>query len=558
VLLVFTNITDRKKVEEGLRQRNRELELLNRASQAFGSTLELDQVLNTTLEEVRHLLDVVASSIWLIDLETDELCCWQATGPQGESVRGWRLAPREGLAGWVAHNEKSAIIADTRTDERYFTGVDRQTGMELRSVLSVPMQVKEDVIGVLQVADTTVGRFDMADLRLLEPLASSAAIAIENARLFEQAQHEIAERKRAEEALQQSERMARALLDATTESILLIDNQKTILALNQTAAQRMGKRVEALVGLSAEQHVRHLISPNVVTARMKHIDEVIRSGKPVRFEDERDGILFDTNIYPVFDENDKVTQLAIFAQDITMRKKAERQAAQAERLAATGRLAAGLAHEINNPLQSIRSNLELITDFDLEPEERKEYLPIIYQEFERLTELTRRVLDFARPPAETCYPSRIANLVQNTLALVRKQLQDAHIQVTTDLPADLSPVLVVPAQIVQVLLNLIMNAAEAMPDGGSLHIAAQAKKDAIALAVTNDGPAIPEEHIRYIFDPFYTTRPNGTGLGLAISHSIIQQHNGTIGVENLADNQGVTFTFTLPIAYPAGTQEATA
>ena len=177
---------ERKQVEKTLRQRNRELALLNRASQALGSTLNLDQVLVAFLEEVRHLLDVLACSVWLIDRETNELVCQQASGYKNEVVRGWRLAQGQGLAGWVARHGESQIVSDTRADERHFKGVDQQSGLALRSILTVPLRVKEDVIGVLQAVDTKVGCFDATDLILLEPLAASAAIAIENARLYEQ------------------------------------------------------------------------------------------------------------------------------------------------------------------------------------------------------------------------------------------------------------------------------------------------------------------------------------------------------------------------------------
>ncbi len=197
------DITARKQVEEALRRRNRELALLNLVGQELGSTLDLDQVLNTVLSEVRRLMGVIAATVWLVDRETGELVCRQNTGPHASILRGWRLAPGQGIAGWVAQYGESLNISDTRTDPRHFKRVDKTTGVELRSILAVPLKVKHDVIGVLQVVDSTVNRFDTADLTLLESLAASSAIAIENARLYEQAQQEIAERRRAEEALRQ-------------------------------------------------------------------------------------------------------------------------------------------------------------------------------------------------------------------------------------------------------------------------------------------------------------------------------------------------------------------
>jgi PAS domain S-box-containing protein len=187
-LVALRDVTERVQVEAMLRQRNRDLELLNRSVQAFISTLALDDVLAAVLEEVRRLLDVTGCSIWLIVPETGELVCQQAAGPQSEIVRGWRLAPEEGFASWVVRSGgKSLIVADAWTDKRYSKGVERQTGLLLRSILSAPLQAKQGVIGVLQVVDTQVNRFTEADQTLVESLASAAATAIENARLYEAA-----------------------------------------------------------------------------------------------------------------------------------------------------------------------------------------------------------------------------------------------------------------------------------------------------------------------------------------------------------------------------------
>ncbi len=184
---------DRQRTKEILQRRNRELALLTRASQALTSTLDLDEVLNQVLEEVRRLLGVVASSIWLVDSQTGELVCRQATGSRREVVLGWRLAPGEGFVGWTAQTGQSLLISDVSADERHFKGVDQQTGLTLKSILSVPLRVKNKVVGVLQVVDSQPARFSEADLALLEPLGASAAIAIDNAALIEMLRQRTAE-----------------------------------------------------------------------------------------------------------------------------------------------------------------------------------------------------------------------------------------------------------------------------------------------------------------------------------------------------------------------------
>jgi PAS domain S-box-containing protein len=189
-LAIMHNLTAQKQTEQALHRRNRELRLLNQVSQAFISTLDLDSVLMTVLAEVRAALEVVACSAWLLDNERLELVCRQVTDPQSELVRGWRVPLGVGFVGWVAEQGESLNISDVYQDERHFRGVDQQTGLPLRSILSVPLRVKDKVIGVLQAVDATVNRFTEADLALLESLAATASIAIENVRLYEQARRD--------------------------------------------------------------------------------------------------------------------------------------------------------------------------------------------------------------------------------------------------------------------------------------------------------------------------------------------------------------------------------
>jgi len=215
------DITVRKRAEVGLQQRNLELTLLNHVSQAFNATLDLDQVLMVVLEEVYHLLDVDVCSVWLVDPETDELVCRQASGPGCELVRGWRLQPGEGIAGWVFRNGQSLIVPDISVDARHYKEVDRQIGLELRSILSIPLQIKQDTIGVLHVLDTRVDRFNPLELTLVESLAATATIAIENARLFEaeREQREFAEALEAAAAVVNSTLDFEQVLDRILEQV---------------------------------------------------------------------------------------------------------------------------------------------------------------------------------------------------------------------------------------------------------------------------------------------------------------------------------------------------
>ncbi len=190
------DITEHKQAQIALQQRNQDLALLNAAGQAFSSTLDLDQVLATVLVQVRQLLGVVATSIWLVDPETQILTCQQATGVQSEIVQGWQLKPGKGIAGWVVRHGQSLIVRDAQADSRHFQGVCEATGLQLHSILCIPLRIKRKIIGVIQVVDEAVNRFDHNELALVESLASTAAFAIENARLYERTQDDMSELQR--------------------------------------------------------------------------------------------------------------------------------------------------------------------------------------------------------------------------------------------------------------------------------------------------------------------------------------------------------------------------
>jgi GAF domain-containing protein len=213
-----------------LSRRVRELELLSQSYLAINSSLELDHVLSTILEAIRNLFGVVGSSIWLTDTETDEVVCRQAAGFQRNVVKGWRLKPGEGIAGWVSTTGESVILPDTRKDLRHVSKVADKMKVELRSIISVPMRVKGTVIGALQMVDKKVDRFNAAHAELLAMLADAAATAIENAHLYQRANSEIAERKRAQKQLKQREKELKnksvALKEVNTALNVLLKNRE--------------------------------------------------------------------------------------------------------------------------------------------------------------------------------------------------------------------------------------------------------------------------------------------------------------------------------------------
>ena len=228
----------------------------------------------------------------------------------------------------------------------------------------------------------------------------------------------------------------------------------------------------------------------------------------------------------------------------------ELQAAQAqlvrtEKLAALGRLAAGIAHEVNNPLQPILNCLEVaIEDIERGNNVDAEVLRVAEREVQRIKSIVTRLLDFARPSTSDKVALNLHELIDEILTLTNKQLERMCIEPLVQLESS-SPLTGNPNQIKQVLLNLVLNAMQAMPNGGRLRIHTYDKEGGVAIEISDTGVGMNEETIAQIFEPFYSTKDDGTGLGLAVSYGIIQGHGGEIQVES-EPGRGSRFTVWLP------------
>ncbi|HMQ54032.1 MAG TPA: response regulator [Anaerolineae bacterium] len=254
-----------------------------------------------------------------------------------------------------------------------------------------------------------------------------------------------------------------------------------------------------------------------------------------------------TQRLPAFTESQPETEIIHIIEDITHTKRMQTQLMQAEKLSALGRLAASLSHEINNPLQALRSGLRLLGRPTISDEKRHNYVAMLSKEVERLIDLTAQTLDFARPARTGRTASDLNQLLRETLELAKKQLLRHQIEPMLDLTVDLPPVLGIPSQLKQVFLNLILNAIDAMPDGGRLQVLTRltGNQQFVKVIVSDNGQGMSPETVSRIFEPFFSTKDNGTGLGLSISYSIIDAHCGLIDVDS-QPGQGTRFTVLLP------------
>ena len=231
-----------------------------------------------------------------------------------------------------------------------------------------------------------------------------------------------------------------------------------------------------------------------------------------------------------------------------------------EKLAATGRLAASIAHEINNPLEAIKNSLYLLVNKTSPDDPNYRFLEIAKKETERVSRILSQMLGFYRPTASMAQVDLKA-LIEEAESLVEKHLRQRGVRLHNDLSAALPAVRASADQIKQVILNLLLNAGDAMPEGGgniyvSTHASSEASpelllSDAVNIQIRDTGKGIADEHVPHIFEPFFSTKQEGkgTGLGLWVSFNIVRSHGGNIRVRS-RPGRGTTFTITLPIKGP--------
>jgi PAS domain S-box-containing protein len=366
---------------------------------------------------------------------------------------------------------------------------------------------------------------------------------------------EINDRRKAEEELKERQGLLQAIFDNIGSVIVIKDAQGRYLHVNRTTEKIVGKRNEEIVGKTPHDIYPHEIAEGISADDKK----VIESGKPLTVEEKLrpdDNRIYLTTKIPLFDDTGKIRGVCGLATDITERKQLEEEHTKATKLESIGVLAGGIAHDFNNILTSILGNISLA--MMVAKDEKQIGIISLLSEAEgggqRAKDLTHQLLTFSKGGVPNKKLTSLAELIKEVAGFA---LRGSNVKCNFSITEDLYLVEVDEGQISQVIQNLIINADQAMPEGGTIMVSAENmvvdQDDSLPIeegkyavvAIKDIGTGIPQEHLQRIFDPYFTTKQKGSGLGLTTCYSIIKRHGGHIEVES-EDGIGTTFSFYLP------------
>jgi len=608
-VLSFQRIDQRVCAGEALRASRERLAVLHAVGSAVFSSLEPDTVMQQILSATRQAFQAPEGSIMIRDRKSGELVfSITSSGEEGGQLRlkGVRLEPGQGIAGWVVENDQSVLVEDVRTDPRWFPGVDEISGFGTRSLMGAPLKRRGEIIGVLEILSDRQGAFSPEDLNLLEALCAIAAVGLDNSRLY------AAMRSQAD-ALTLLHQVSQALSSTLDYDGVIQSGLRRINDLFPTSnvwflEPRPGSGELRLVASLACRTVTdgpiHQEPGEAFTARLLEegepqllpdavpastllvgVDECLGTKTralmvvPLATTDRITGAVgVSGGERDAFDRGD-LNMLQAIASTMSValenarlyedlkallreREDTEARLIHSEKMAALGRLVATITHEVNNPLQAIQGCLSLAEE-EMDGRRREEklrrYLEVASTEIGHIADIIRRARAFYRPDADSPRPTDVRSVLESVLSLSSRQLQRSDVVVECDWAPGLPLILASPGQLRQVFLNLVLNAVDAMPEGGTLgvrtspHPAQVDRADGplthVRVDVSDTGEGIPQEVQNRLFEPFLTTKEDGTGLGLFISYGVIRAHRGEITASSLP-GQGTTFSILLPAAQP--------
>jgi signal transduction histidine kinase len=421
----------------------------------------------------------------------------------------------------------SAPLALSTMPRRHSNAKELEAAARLREMsgaLAVSIRNGRTEMGVVVLGEKLSGQmYDQEELESIQLLANRLGVALENALLY-------TDQRRSKEYLQ-------SLLGELTSGVLACDQRGIITVCNGEAERLLKQPAEAVIGKSVE------ILPAQFLAAFQ---ETLAAGFGVR---DQGGILnvaeseipirFSTQVF-----SDPSQGAFLVFSDLTRVKQLEEQLRRADRLAVLGTLAAGLAHEIRNPLAPIKTFVALIPERAADSGFLDRFTEIVGAQVARIERLVSQLLSFSRVGVPRREEVACHGVLQDILALLAHDMNKRGIDIVTAFEAPSDSVLADRQQLEQVILNTLMNAAEAMPQGGEIRVATINREGLFELSIQDEGPGVPLEVLPRVFDPFVTTKDSGTGLGLSIVYGIVAEHGGTIDIVN--GSKGATVQVRLP------------
>ena len=537
------NITDVQRL-------TREMEILNRTAKSLTTSFDLDSILVATMQGIWELFPGFSALLTLIDFDTERNYIKIPLDGEPDQVWHYDSNGKVGIVHECINNQATLLLQDASTDIRYNAAVDGVLDAEVATYACVPLLAHERALGAISVYDKRTSAFGKSELDLLIAFAASVAVAISNARLF----HDVTTANKNLESsrleIEQSRNTLLALFDNLDDELYIIDDEYHLIAVNRARAQRVGRAPQEMVGKICFEVLENQSAPcngclahttfaeNKKTIRTEHSLDTLRQT-----------VIREIYTYPILDANNDVKRTILQLRDVSERIRLESSLIQAEKLATLGELAAGVAHELNNPITAVILNTQLLQREIENNSVDLESIELIKRAGKRAQNVVRELLDFARQDPRQFQSIDINTTIEQALSLIDRQWVNTQVNLEIELADDLPTVLGNGDHLQSVWINLLVNAHDALEDhSGDIRVISKRTNDSVVVLVEDSGMGIRPEDIEKIFDPFFTTKApgKGTGLGLATCFRIIQQHKGRIDVESTL-GKGSRFSVILPI-----------
>jgi two-component system NtrC family sensor kinase len=538
---------------ESLQAADKELASLHMIATILSSDLEQDDIQKAMIAGVRQIMDCEIACLVLVE-EKGEYFERKILGDSPDWLRKETLKLESSPVAECLQNPDpirwGEPVSGGAAALPLLAEAEKVIGERPRSYLCAPLRSGDEPIGLLDMFNKRGGPFTPYDQELICLLATSMADAVYNKRLIQQMKVVNLDLKVNREELLNSRNTLRALFDNIPAALYIVDRAYALRAINRSRARRAQSRPRLLVGRCCYEALFGRISPCpecLVAETFRNGQSTARSVR--RTDSDGEAKEWDIGTYPILDAVGKVDQVILFEEDVTERRHLEANLAQSEKLAAVGQLAAGVAHEINNPLTAVIANAQLMQRSMPPDGDMQESVDLILTAGSRAAQVVRNLLDFARKEQYRFDRTDINETLRKTLELVQHEVVSRSIVLSFDPDPELPRVMASGDHLQGVWLNLMLNAFDAL-DGlpGEIRISTRRREREVQVIFEDTGKGISAENLPRIFEPFFTTKlpGQGTGLGLSVCHQIIKQHNGQI----LADSElgrGTRFTVIFPV-----------